>query len=290
MTARLPVVEAPPSRRTPIGETSGGTRLRHDVRAITVLLRRDLLRLADQRVRMVVSLAQPMLFLLALGWGLTPVANFGDRVSVPMFMYPGALAMSVTFAAFFSADSIIFERDHGMLREMLVAPVGRWALAVGKTLGGTLIGGAHGVLMLTVAGLFGVPYDPLLYLKVAGQILVLAFLSAAIGVALASRTEKQSTFSALGPAVVMPLFALSGAMFPVSHLPAWLAIANRLDPLGYCVDPLRRILLSTQSPPTDQLARLGLDAALPPWLELLAVLVFASAFLGLSITKFRSAE
>jgi ABC-2 type transport system permease protein len=138
--------------------------LRHDLRAVSVVWRRELIRFRSDRLRAVTSLVQPVLFLFVLGTGLSTLAGRGlpSGIDFKTFIYPGVLAMSVLFTAIFSAASIVWDREFGFLREMLVAPVRRWAIVVGKCLGGATVATVQGVIFLALAGVAHVPYDPVL--------------------------------------------------------------------------------------------------------------------------------
>src|SRR5437773_10034358 len=218
--------------------------LRSDLRAVSIVWRRELIRFRRDRLRAVTSLIQPLLFLLVLGTGLSSLAkgSMPPGVSFKAFIYPGVLAMSVMFTAIFSAASVVWDREFGFLREMLVAPVRRSSIVIGKCLGGATVATAQGVLMIAMAGLVGVPYAPSLVLAVFGLQIVLSFMLTAFGLVVAARVKQMQSFMALTQMLVMPLFFLSGAMFPLTGLPTWLTVLNRIDPLTSAVDPMRRIV------------------------------------------------
>ena len=165
-------------------------------------------------------------------------------VSFKAFIYPGVLAMSVMFTAIFSAASIVWDREFGFLREMLVAPVSRSAIVIGKCLGGATIATFQGIVMLALAGLADVPYDPVLMITLVGELLLLAFALTAFGVMMAARITQFQAFMALTQMLVMPLFFLSGALYPLTGLPAWLSVLTRIDPLTYVVGPMRHAVFS----------------------------------------------
>jgi ABC-2 type transport system permease protein len=142
--------------------------------------------------------------------------------------------MSVMFTAIFSAASIVWDREFGFLREMLVAPVSRSAIVIGKCLGGATIATFQGIIMLALAGLADVPYDPVLMITLVGELLLLAVTLTAFGVMMAARITQFQAFMALTQMLVMPLFFLSGALYPLTGLPTWLSILTRLDPLTLC--------------------------------------------------------
>src|SRR5690349_1870888 len=218
-----------------------GAGLRSDLRAVRVVWQRELIRFSRDRARMITSLVQPVLFLFVLGTGLSRLASAGTHgVNLRTFVYPGVLAMAVLFTAMFSAASIVWDREFGFLREMLVAPVSRGAIVIGKCFGGATVAGFQGVIMIAIAGLVGVPYSPVMILEVLVLQLLLAFALTAFGVMMAARMSQMQSFMALMQMVIMPLFFISGALFPVVGLPVWLNVLNRLDPITYAVDPIRR--------------------------------------------------
>jgi ABC-2 type transport system permease protein len=222
-----------------------GAGLRSDLRAVRVVWQRELIRFSRDRARMVTALVQPVLFLFVLGTGLSRLASSGTHgVNLRTFVYPGVLAMAVLFTAMFSAASIVWDREFGFLREMLVAPVSRAAIVIGKCLGGATVAGFQGVIMICIAGLVSVPYAPVMILEVLILQLLLAFALTAFGVMMAARMSQMQSFMALMQMVILPLFFLSGALFPVSGLPTWLNVLNRLDPITYAVDPIRRAVFA----------------------------------------------
>ena len=218
---------------------------RSELRAIRVVWKRELIRFSRDPVRMLTSLVQPFLFLFVLGTGLSRLASAGTHgVSLRTFIYPGVLAMAVMFTAMFTAASIVWDREFGFLREMMVAPVRRSSIMLGKALGGTTVAGLQGVVVIAIAGLAGVPYDAGLMAEILGLQLLLAFSITSFGMMAAARITQMQAFMALMQMFIMPMFFLSGALFPVTGLPRWLEILNRLDPLTYAVDPMRRAVFA----------------------------------------------
>ena len=220
--------------------------LRSDLRAVSIVWQRELIRFRRDRLRAVTSLIQPLLFLLVLGTGLSSLAkgSMPPGVSFKAFIYPGVLAMSVMFTAIFSAASIVWDREFGFLREMLVAPVSRSAIVIGKIFGGATIATFQGIIMLALAGLADVPYNPVLLLTLAAQLFLLAFTLTSFGVMMAARITQFQAFMALTQMLVMPLFFLSGALYPLTGLPAWLSVLTRIDPLTYVVGPMRHAVFT----------------------------------------------
>jgi ABC-2 type transport system permease protein len=270
--------------------------LRGELRAVKVVWKRELIRFGRDRLRILTSLMQPFLFLFVLGTGLSKIASAGTHgVNLRTFVYPGVLCMAVMFTAMFSAASLVWDREFGFLREMMVAPVRRSSLVLGKCLGGATVAGFQGVIVLCLAGLVGVPYALGLLIVVFAVQLLLAFTITAFGVMVAARTAQMQSFMALMQMAIMPMFFLSGALFPVSGLPQWLAILNRLDPLTYAVDPIRRVVFSHLH--ITAAARRALDPGVTWWgwhvpgaLEAGVVALIGAAMLGIAIWQFNRAE
>jgi ABC-2 type transport system permease protein len=223
-----------------IGVRDVGTSVADDLRAVRMIWKRELIRFGRNRVRMFTSLAQPILFLFVLGTGLSPIIPGGAKVDFRTFMFPGVLGMTVLFSAIFSALSIVWDREFGFLREMLVAPVRRSALVLGKCLGGATVATIQGTVMLALAGLVHVPYSPALLLVLLCEMALLAFTLTAFGTVIAARMAQVETFQVVMNFFVLPMFFLSGAVFPLDKLPHWLAVLTKIDPMSYAIDPMRR--------------------------------------------------
>ena len=271
--------------------------VRHDLRAVSIVWRRELIRFRTDRLRAITSLVQPVLFLFVLGTGLSRLASHGlpTGVDFKTFIYPGVLAMSVLFTSIFSAASIVWDREFGFLREMLVAPVRRWAIVVGKCLGGATVATFQGLIFLALAGVAHVPYDPLLLLTLVGELLLLSFTLTAFGVMMAARIKQIQAFMALTQLIVLPLFFLSGALYPLNGLPAWLTVLTRLDPLTYIVDPMRSAVFAHLS--VSPLAVHALSPGItwfgwvvPLGLSLALVAFMGAAMLAIAIAEFRKTE
>jgi ABC-2 type transport system permease protein len=271
--------------------------LRHDLRAASIIWRRELIRFRTDRLRAVTSLIQPVLFLFVLGTGLSSLAgrSMPPGVSFKTFIYPGVLAMSVLFTAIFSAASIVWDREFGFLREILVAPVSRASIVIGKCLGGATISTFQGVIFLILAGLADVPYNPVLILTLIGELLLLSFTLTAFGVMMAARIKQFQAFMALTQMLVMPLFFLSGALYPLTGLPGWLSVLTRIDPLTYVVGPMRDAVFSHLNMPTLFQSHLAPGITwggwlVPLWLSLGIVAVMGLGMMLVAIAEFRKTE
>jgi ABC-2 type transport system permease protein len=283
--------------RTPVVRVSVPQRsLRSELRAIKVVWRRELIRYRSDRMRMVTTLVQPLLFLFVLGAGLQRLSSAGTHgVDLKTFIWPGILCISVMFTAMFSAASIVWDREFGFLREMMVAPIRRSSIVIGKCLGGASVACIQGVIVLCLAGVVHVPYDPLMIIEVFVLQLLLAFSITAFGVMVAARIKQMQSFMGVMQMIIMPMFFISGALFPASGLPGWLTVLNRVDPLTYAVDPMRRIVFAHLS--ISPAARHALDPGVTWWgwrvptlLEAGVVVALGLVMLGIAILEFNSTE
>jgi ABC-2 type transport system permease protein len=269
---------------------------RSEVRAIKIVWRRELIRFFNDRLRIVTALVQPLLFLFVLGQGLQQLSRAGTHgVDLKTFIFPGVLCISVMFTAMFSAASIVWDREFGFLREMMVAPVRRGSIIVGKALGGATVAGFQGVILLVLAGLVHVPYSPTLIVSVLIVQLLLAFTITCFGLMVAVRIKQMQSFMGVMQMIVMPMFFISGALFPVAGLATWLSILNRIDPLTYAVDPMRRIVFNHLD--ISPVARHALDPGVTWWgwhvpalLEIGMVLALGLVMLGVAIWEFSTTE
>jgi ABC-2 type transport system permease protein len=266
--------------------------LRHDLRAAGIVWRRELIRFRTDRLRAITSLIQPVLFLFVLGTGLGALAgrSLPADISFKTFIYPGVLAMSVLFTAIFSAASIVWDREFGFLHEILVAPVRRWAIVIGKCLGGATIATFQGIIFLILAGFAHVPYNPILIVTLIGELLLLSFTLTAFGVMMAARIKQFQAFMALTQMLVMPLFFLSGALYPLNGLPAWLSVLTRIDPLTYIVGPMRHAVFSHLTMPAVFEQRLAPAITWAGWPVPLGLSLGMVAIMGLGMMAIAIAE
>ena len=280
-----------------IGVRLAGGSWRDDFRAVRVVWKRELIRFLRSRVRIITSLAQPVLFLFVLGTGLSPIIRTGAGVHVDFrtFMFPGVIAMTVLFTAIFSAVSIVWDREFGFLREMLVAPVRRGALVVGKCAGGATVATLQGVIMLALAGLVHVPYSPVLLVTLVGEMAIAAFILTGLGVLVASRMQQVESFQVVMQLFVLPMFFLSGSVFPLSRLPRWLTALTKIDPLSYAVDPMRRAVFAHSSISRSAAASLNPGMTwngwrLPTLLELGMVVTLSLLIVAVAVHQFAKPE
>jgi ABC-2 type transport system permease protein len=214
------------------------------VAAIYILWLRELKRYVRSRAQIVASLGQPLLYLVALGFGLGPVFQKAGQGSYLQFVAPGVIGMSLLFSSIFSGIGLMFDRQFGFLKETLVAPVPRLHIMVGRTLGGATVSMVQGLLVLMVCLVAG--FRPVHASAVPLALLFMALIAivfASLGTAIGSMLQNMQGFQLIMNFLVMPIFFLSGALFPLTNLPAGLAVATRIDPLTYGIDGLRGAFL-----------------------------------------------
>ena len=253
------------------------SRIRRELVGAYTIWYRDVLRFVRDRARIVASLGQPLLFLFVFGSGLSPaMAGLGQGAfDFKQFLFPGILSMAVLFTAIFSAVSIVWDREFGFLEEVMVAPVSRLAVALGKVAGGSTVALLQGLIVLLLAPPVGVrlEWDQIVVLLLL--MLLLAAVMSAMGLLIAARQRSMEGFQVIMQFLLMPMFFLSGAFFPLRGVPLWMEWLSRLDPVTYSVDPLRQVALG-RSVPEAVVAAIRLH---PIAVDVAVLLVLGLAFL-----------
>jgi len=268
--------------------------------AVYIIWYRDLVRFVRDRARLIGSLAQPILFLVVFGIGLSSALGGGSGVLPPgftylQFMFPGVVGMTVLMTSIFSAMSIVWDREFGFLREILVAPIDRSAVAVGKSLGGATQAMIGGFIMLIFAPLVGVKLTLLGVLELIPLLFLLAFALTAMGIAIASRMRSMQGFQVVMNFLMMPMLFLSGALFPLRGLPTWMTVITRINPVTYAISPVRVSIFSNGGVPQSVLDRIGAEVTiggytLPLMLDVAVVVVFGAVVLGFAIQALRKRD
>lgn len=247
-----------------------------DLWAIYILWLRDLKRYWYDKPRIFASLGQPILFLFVLGTALSPNFSGPGGVKFSEFIFPGIISMTVLFTSIFSAVSIVWDREFGFLKEVLVAPVSRWAIVVGKAFGGSTVAVLQGCLMLVLAPLVGVRLTPAIVIMSIIVMFLIAVAITGLGIMIAARMKEMEGFQMIVNFIIMPIFFLSGALFPLDRLPQWLSVLTRIDPLTYGVDLLRHVMLGIGS--------------INPALSLVIVLAFSVLMFAIAVMEFNAAD
>ena len=214
--------------------------------AIYILWLREVKRYTRSRAQIVASIGQPLLYLLALGFGLGPVFRKAGEGSYLQFVAPGVIGMSVLFTSIFSGIGLLWDRQFGFLKETLVAPVPRLSIMAGKTLGGATVAILQGMLIVIVCLIAGFRPAHLSALPMALLFMILiAVVFAGLGTVIGSSLQNMQGFQLIMNFLVMPIFFLSGALYPLNNLPKALAAITRIDPLTYGIDGLRGAFIGT---------------------------------------------
>lgn len=213
------------------------------MKAIYILWLRQIKRYIRSRSRIVGSLGQPALFLVALGFGFGPIFQKAGGGNYINFLAPGVIAQGILFTAIFSGIELIWDRQFGFLKETLVAPVSRFEIMIGRTLGGATIATVQGLIVFVLTLLIGFRPHSLYWPLALIIMFLISLLFTALGTAIASMLSDFQGFQLIMNFLVMPLFFLSGALFPLTNTPGFLKVISEIDPLTYGVDALRAVLI-----------------------------------------------
>lgn len=215
------------------------------MKIIYIMWQRQLIRYWRSRVRMIGALGQPVLFFLALGFGFGPVYAKAGGGNYIQFLAPGIMAMTILFTSMFTGMEVIWDRQFGFLKETMVAPVPRWKIMLGKTLGGATIAVIQSLIVFLITLFFGFHPNWYLFPLTLLLMLILATAFTALGISIASRLEDMQAFPIIMNFLIMPIFFLSGALFPLNDLPKAIDLITKINPLSYGVDGLRGALVNT---------------------------------------------
>ncbi|HEY1992220.1 MAG TPA: ABC transporter permease [Gammaproteobacteria bacterium] len=235
----------------------------------------DLKRLWVDRVRLISSLIQPLLYLFVLGSGLGASSRLGSGSYLP-YIFPGVVSLSLLFTSVFAAILIVFDRQMGFLKAVLVAPVPRPAIAMGKILSGAIQALVPGTIMMVFIPFIGLRPDWLSFLEFLAAAAFAAITFSAMGVAVAARFKSMTVFPIISNAFLLPMFFLSGALYPLNAAPHWLQIAAHVDPVAYAVDLMRGPLVGSYF--------------FPAWLSITVLVAFIAVTTWLATRIFTTGE
>jgi ABC-2 type transport system permease protein len=245
------------------------------MRGLLAVIILDLKRLWVDRIRLISSLIQPLLYLFVLGSGLGASSTLGSGHYLP-FIFPGVVALSLLFTSVFAAILIVFDRQMGFLKAVLVAPVPRPAIAIGKVIAGAIQALVPGTIMLLFMPLAGLRPDVAQFLGFVAASALAAITFSALGVAVAARFKSMTVFPIISNAMLLPMFFLSGALYPLTLAPRWLQIAAHADPVAYAVDLMRGALIGS--------------TFFPVWLSLVVLACFIAVMTWLATRIFTTGE
>ncbi len=267
------------------------------LQVVRVIWMREVLIYFRDRPRMISAFIMPIMMLVMFGEGLgNSIATLPGDIGYRQFIFPGMVAMIVLMNSVFSGVSIVTDRQFGFLREILVAPVSRTAICIGKITGGATVSLVNGVVMFVMAPILGIDITLEVVAKLIGLIALVSFMLTGLGVALGSRLRSVESFQMISQVAIMPAMFLSGIFFPINNVPAWMDVIVKLNPVTYAVAPIREIALS------EQLKALPADApfqithvdwfgyTLSTWEEIGVVVVFGAAMLTIAIRAIRTTE
>jgi ABC-2 type transport system permease protein len=296
MTATVPTSnsssppDAPDAGRTvPVRVAEPG--LSHDVRAAAIVWRRELIRFWGDRTRIISLLVQPILFLFVLGNGLASLTSSSTGgVDLKTFMFPGVLATSTLFTAMFAAISVVWDREFGFLREMMVAPVSRTSIIIGKCLGGTTVATLQGLLVIALAPLVHVSLSVSLVLELIAEVFLISFAITAFGLVIAARIKQMQAVMGIMQMIMLPMTMLSGGLYPLRNLPGWLSLLIHLNPLTYGVHAVRTTVFDHLSMPAGALAALNPPLTIGGWTVPLGACLLLITAIGVALLAVAAAE
>ena len=258
-------------------------------RGTWVVAYRELLRFVNERSRLIGSFAQPLIFLVIFGAGFgNMIGSLAPGVDFIQFMYPGIIAMGVLTTSLFAGVSVVWDREFGFLRELLVAPLGRTGIVLGKAVGACVVAVLQVSLMLIIAPIVGLSLDFAMVARLIPIVFVLSIALSGLGILVASFMRSQQGFQLLIQLLIFPLIFLAGVFFPVNQAPGWLQVLSKFNPLTYGVDAIRQVFLGDQAA-----AALGVTVfghIMTGAEEVALMAAFAVILLGSAVWAFRRQE
>lgn len=266
------------------------------LRVIRMIWYREILTYTRDRARMISGLFFPIIMLVVFGEGLgQSIGGLGGGINYKQFIFPGMVAQATLFASVFTGASIIWDKQFGFLREILVAPISRTSIVAGKLAGGVTIAVTQGAVIFIFAPILGVELSIPVALKMLGLMTILSITMTSIGIAMASRLGTQEGFQMVTQMTIMPTMFLSGIMFPINNVPTWLEIVAKINPVTYIVAPLRAVALGNEipagSPGAATITNVEVFGRALSTAESLAIVIaFGLAVLLFAVQSFRRVE
>ena len=259
------------------------------LRGVYTIWYRDILRFWHDKIRLMGSITFPLLFLFVFGSGLsTRMGALGPGIDFTQFMFPGIIGMTVLMSSFMAGVSVVWDREFGFLKEVLVAPISRASVAAGKTLGAATIALLQGMIIMLFAPLIGISLSVWTILKVLPLMFLLAASLGSLGVLLATRIKSMEAFQAVMQMIMFPLVFLSGVFFPLQGLPTWMNILVKINPATYGIDPIRQVIL--EAPPESGFGITLFGHTLSLWHDIAILAAFGAVMLLLAMWSFGNQE
>ena len=261
----------------------------NNLRGVYTIWYRDILRFWHDKMRMIGSMTFPLLFLFVFGSGLSArMGSLGPGIDFAQFMFPGIIGMTVLMSSFMAGVSVVWDREFGFLKEVLVAPISRASVAVGKTLGAATVALLQGIIMLLFAPLIGVSLSVWTVLALLPLMFLLSASMGSLGILLATRIRSMEAFQAVMQMLLFPMVFLSGVFFPVQNLPAWMNFLVKINPATYGIAPIRQVMLGASPESPFSISLLGHTMSL--WDNIAVLALFGLAMILLAIWSFGSQE
>ncbi len=251
-------------------------------RPIYVICLREFKKFFREKSRLLGTLARPVLWLFVVGNGMSALIKPQAGFSYLQFIFPGMIGMTILFASIFSSISIVWDREFGFMKEMLVAPISRLSIVIGKAVSGTAISVAQAVIILVFIPFLGIRLTAAQIVEVTAIAILVSFCITSIGILIAARLSSFDGFNIIMNFLVMPMFFLSGAMYPVSSMPPALRQLTHINPLTYGIDAFKHVLLRNATPP--------LGPEFPLALDIVIVAAVSMVMLTLAALSFRRKE
>lgn len=271
---------------------------------IYAIWQRDVIKFFRDKARLFGSFAMPFMFLILFGSGMSGALSsmIGGNAAGPLadfdfveFMFPGIIGLTVFNTAIFSALSVVQDKEFGYMREILVSPMSRVSIAIGKVLGGSTVAVIQGLMMLVFVPFIGVSINFVMILKLIPVMFLVAFAISSIGLLIASSLKTSQGFQMVVQILIFPMLFLSGAMFPLNGMPAWMDVIVKINPLTYSVDMFKKIILQPEQMAPALREAMGLDLTIFNHVitfsqEIMVVLIISVIFVTLATIKFSKSE
>ncbi len=261
----------------------------NNLRGVYTIWYRDILRFWHDRMRLVGAITLPFLFLVVFGSGLgARMGSLGPGIDFTKFIFPGIIGMTVLMTSFMAGVSLVWDREFGFLKEVLVAPISRASVAAGKALGAATVALLQGILVLLFAPLVGISISLWTILALLPLMLLLAASMGSMGILLATRIRSMEAFQAVTQMLMFPMMFLSGVFFPLDGLPGWMSVLVRINPATYGVAPIRQVVLGASSGPAFVINVLGHTMSI--WDNVAVLAIFGVVMIVLAVWSFGSQE
>ncbi len=251
-------------------------------RPIYVICIREFIKFFREKSRLLGTLARPVLWLFVVGNGMSALIRPQEGFSYLQFIFPGMIGMTILFASIFSSISIVWDREFGFMKEMLVAPISRLSIVIGKAISGTAISVAQAAIILLLIPFLGLGLTARQFIEVMAASTLVSFCITSMGILIAARLTSFDGFNIIMNFLVMPMFFLSGAMYPVSSMPDVLRQITHINPLTYGIDAFKHALLKGATPP--------LGPEFPLALDMTVIVMVSAIMLTLAALSFRRKE